>query len=136
MRFEIKVILSVIISLTLGLSILNAVSVTLLKREIEKRVIKEAELYSLLCKENCIFPDYIVVSNGAIISEELKPVLKKKEKIFWINTRHIKDRLKEVALTIFLWEVTLLLFLSTITAKFINRYLKQEKEMKDYLKFI
>ncbi|TCK06653.1 HAMP domain-containing histidine kinase [Phorcysia thermohydrogeniphila] len=136
MKFETKVILSVILSLTLGLSILNAVSVTLLKREIEKRVIREAELYSLLCQDNCTLPDYIVVSKGAIISDELKPVLKKKEKIFWINTRHIKNKLKEAALTIFLWEVTLLLFLSIVTAKFINRYLRQEKEIRDYLKII
>jgi hypothetical protein len=136
MRFETKVILSVIFSLALGLSILNAVSVTLLKQEIENRIVKEAELYSLLCGDKCNLPDYVVVSKGAIISDELKPVLKREGKIFWVNTGYIKNRLKEVALTIFLWEVVLLLSLSIVTAKFINRYLKQEKETRDYLKVI
>jgi hypothetical protein len=100
MRFETKVILSVIFSLALGLSILNAVSVTLLKQEIENRIVKEAELYSLLCGDKCNLPDYVVVSKGAIISDELKPVLKREGKIFWVNTGYIKNRLKEVALTI------------------------------------
>jgi len=81
MRFETKVVLSIILSLTLGLSILNIVSLTLLKREIENRITKEAELYSIFCEKNCNLPDYIVISKGTILSEELKPVLRKGEKI-------------------------------------------------------
>ena len=136
MKFETKVVISVIFSLMVGLSILNLVSFTLLKREVESRILKEVELYALLHEKNYKLPPYIVVSRGVILSRELKPILSKNGKIYWVDVKYPEKRIKEVALTIFLWEVALLLLLGLVTANFVNRYLRQEKEMRDYLKVI
>jgi len=134
MKFKTKVIISVILSLVVGLSVLNFVSFTLLKKEVESRILKEVELYALLYEKKEKLPPYIVISQGTILSENLKPVLKKNGKIFWIDIRYPEKRLKKIALTFFLWETVLLLILSIVTTWILNNYLRKEREIKEYLK--
>jgi hypothetical protein len=115
MKAEYKLLLSVIVFVALGFSILNRVSISVARSEIEKRLKEEAKLYSVLYENgNCTLPDYFLFSRGVIISQELEPVARTKDGYIMLKTDYLQSQLKAFALRIFLAIISYVSFISSI----------------------
>ena len=137
MKAEYKLLLSVIVFVALGFSILNRVSISVARSEIEKRLKEEAKLYSVLYENgNCTLPDYFLFSRGVIISQELEPVARTKDGYIMLKTDYLQSQLKAFALRIFLWEAFILLFLGTVIGFVLTTSLRRERETENYLRFL
>ncbi|RLJ71027.1 hypothetical protein BCF55_1316 [Hydrogenivirga caldilitoris] len=135
MKFENKIIITLITVIIASFSIINLTTVLYIKAIIEDNLIREAYIYSKLILYNRSepYPEYLLLSE--------KPILKKDYSILAYTGRHyvlvkdeyIKDKLISYTTFVVLWEASSLIILLLLFYYTLYRYIRRERDNKELL---
>ncbi len=119
-----------------GFSILNIFVILSYKLSLDYQIKKEAILLKKLYifSENVPLPSYVYI--GSNPPEGFTPVEKIDNKVIAFDLKGVNRKLKNFALTLFIWEGAIILALFLIFYKTVIKYIKKEEEIKKFLELM
>ena len=137
-RFEAKAIVVFTLIITLCLSAINIVNLLSYKKVIEDNIGKEVSLYYTLFKMNpqANIPDHIKISESFVLDDRYELITIAGRYYIFIDKSFKVRKLKSLAVTLFLWEVALVLSSILIIYMIIIKQIKHEEYIRKYLEII
>ncbi|WP_457678585.1 hypothetical protein [Thermovibrio sp.] len=137
LRTEIKLLILITFVLSVGFSVINFLSISSFKREFYQKVETEAKLYQLLLIYNkrTELPPYFKLSNTPFkVGENWEVIGKLGNAFFLLDLNYLESQINRYALSLFLWEVPILVATILIVYRVVSFFLEREKRMKDMLR--
>ncbi|WP_457600995.1 sensor histidine kinase [Hydrogenivirga sp.] len=135
MKFENKIITSLIITIILSFSVINTISVLYIRNITEESLIKEAYLYSklLLYNRSESYPSYLLISEKPVLKEGYTILAYTGRHYILVDNSYIEDKLISFIAPLILWEAGSIIILLLIFYYTIYRYIKRERDSKELL---
>ena len=133
MRFETKALAVIVVSLVIGLSMINFLSVLYLRLltedYLEREIDRVYRLYTL--NAGVRVPEYLRISENPVPPEGFRVIRYTGKHFIFLREDYIRDRLRNFSVFILMWEALLVMALIVIFQRVVVRYMRREREIKD-----
>jgi len=137
LRTEVKLLLLITLILALGFSIVNFISVSSYRSQLVQKVKSEADLYQvlLLYSQDIPLPKHFKLSDRIPVDYETWKIMGKvRDKFLLLNIKELNDEIITYMMSLFIWEVPVLILTVLVVYRTVNIYLQREKETKELVK--
>ena len=137
LRTEVKLLLLITFILAIGFSIVNFISVSSYRSQLVQKVKSEADLYQvlLLYSQDIPLPRYFKLSDRVPVNYETWKIMGKvRDKFLLLNVKKLNSEIITYMMSLFIWEVPVLILTVLVVYRTVNIYLQREKETKELVK--
>ncbi|MDQ7038254.1 MAG: hypothetical protein Q9N26_03520 [Aquificota bacterium] len=133
MRFETRAFTVLVITLVIGLSMINFLSVLYLRLVLEESLEGEIDrVYRLYTLGSGVHvPDHLRISTNPVPPEGFRVVRYTGKHFIFLREGYLRDKLRNFSVFILMWEALLVMVLIVIFQRVVVRYVRREGEVKD-----
>ncbi len=137
MRFETKAFTVLAVTLVVGLSVINFLSVVYLKIVLEEALNREVDMaYKLYALNNLEPPEYIKIKESPTPPEGYRVAVYTGRHFIFVEEGYVQKKLKSFAVSLLIWEVLLVISVLILFRKVVINYIRREKEVKDIMNIL